>query len=107
MPSSAARAGRRPVLTIRRDIYVGVSDAEAEAAVAPVLARGYRGFDREALVIGGPETVAERFLELRELGFEHVLVRHIVPEQSLVLASYRRLGGEVAPKLREPVRAAR
>ncbi len=29
---------------------------------------------------------------LRDLGFAHVLVRHIVPQQALVLASYQRLG---------------
>jgi alkanesulfonate monooxygenase SsuD/methylene tetrahydromethanopterin reductase-like flavin-dependent oxidoreductase (luciferase family) len=96
---TAARAGRTPHPTIRRDVYVGESDAEAEAAVAPVLSGGYRGFRREALVVGGPETVAQEFRELGALGFEHILVRHIVPQQDLVLASYRRLGEQVLPRL--------
>jgi alkanesulfonate monooxygenase SsuD/methylene tetrahydromethanopterin reductase-like flavin-dependent oxidoreductase (luciferase family) len=65
-----------------------------------VLARGYRGFDREALLVGSPETVIGGLRDLHELGFQHVLVRHIVPQQELVLASYRRLGAEVLPAIR-------
>lgn len=101
---AAADAGRRPVLTIRRDVYVGESDQEAEEATAPVLARGYRGFRPEAMLIGGPETVVERLHELYDLGFEHVLVRHIVSEQPLVLASYARLGAAVLPYVRRLTR---
>lgn len=98
---SAARAGRTPELIIRRDVYVGESDAEAEEATAPALAKGYRGFRRQALVIGGPETVADEFRYLASLGFTQVLVRHVVPQQELVLASYRRLGERVRPKVRD------
>jgi alkanesulfonate monooxygenase SsuD/methylene tetrahydromethanopterin reductase-like flavin-dependent oxidoreductase (luciferase family) len=98
---AAAAAGRRPMLAIRRDVYVGETDAEAEAATAPVLARGYRGFRREALIIGGPDTVVAELRALRDLGFSYVLVRHIVPEQDLVLASYRRLGAAVLPRVRD------
>lgn len=98
---AAERQGRAPVLTIRRDVYVGESDTEAEEAIAPVLARGYRGFSREALLAGSPATVIDGLRELHQLGFTHVLVRHIVPQQHLVLASYRRLGREVLPAVRE------
>ena len=98
---TAAAAGRPALLTIRRDVYVGESDAEADEATAPVLARGYRGFRREALIIGGPETVIEELRALHAIGFSHVLVRHIVPQQDLVLASYRRLGAAVLPAVRE------
>ncbi len=94
---AALIAGRRPSLIIRRDIYVGESDAEAEEAVAPVLVRGYRGIDRTALIFGSPDTVLEEFRALHDLGFDHVLVRHIVPDQERVLASYRRLGAHVLP----------
>ena len=99
--AAAEREGKRPVLTIRRDVYVGESDTEAEEAVAPVLARGYRGFAREALVVGSPETVAAEFRKLAALGFEHVLIRHIVFDQEKVLASYRRLGRDVLPAVRD------
>lgn len=97
---AAEDAGRMPHLIVRRDVYVGASDAEAEEAIAPVLARGYRGIGRETLIAGGPETVIAEFRALHALGFEHVLVRHIVPQQELVLASYRRLGEEVLPVVR-------
>jgi alkanesulfonate monooxygenase SsuD/methylene tetrahydromethanopterin reductase-like flavin-dependent oxidoreductase (luciferase family) len=97
---AAARSGRPAELVARKDVYVGESDADAEEAVAPVLAGGYRGFKRDALVIGGPETVADEFRYLATLGFTHVLIRHIVSEQEQVLASYRRLGEAVLPKVR-------
>ncbi len=97
---AAEEAAKRPRLAIRRDVYVGASDAEAEAATASILARGYRGFRREALLIGGPERIAEEFAALAKQGFEHVLVRHLVPEQELVLASYERLGREVLPRVK-------
>lgn len=98
---AAAHAGRSPVLAIRRDVYVGESDSEAEAAVEPVLSRGGRGFPREALIIGGPERVVEELRALHEQGFSHVLIRQIVPQQELVLASYRRLGESVLPRVRD------
>lgn len=98
---AASRAGKRPVLTIRRDVYVGETDAESEAATKPILDRGYRGFGREALLIGGPETIIEELRHLHDLGFEHVLIRHIVNDQRLVLDSYRRLGKDVLPKVRD------
>ncbi|HLZ69552.1 MAG TPA: LLM class flavin-dependent oxidoreductase [Dehalococcoidia bacterium] len=97
---AAANAGRRPELIIRRDVFVGESDADAEQVVAPELAKGYRGMRREALCIGGPQTVADEFRYLASLGFTQVLVRHISPEQEQVLASYHRLGAEVLPRVR-------
>lgn len=96
---AAARYGKRPQLIARRDVYVGETDAEAEEATKPVLERGYRGFSREALIFGSPETVLEQLREVGSLGFTHVLIRHIVPQQDLVLASYRRLGEFVVPAL--------
>jgi alkanesulfonate monooxygenase SsuD/methylene tetrahydromethanopterin reductase-like flavin-dependent oxidoreductase (luciferase family) len=102
---AAEEAGKRPLLAIRRDVYIGESDAEADEATAPVLARGYRGIRREALIIGGPDTAIAEFRALHEQGFEHVLVRHIVPDQERVLASYRRLGRDVLPAVRGLVHA--
>ncbi len=97
---ACAETGRAPRLIIRRDVYAGESDSEAEEAIAPVLARGYRGFDRSALIAGSPDTVIEELRPLHELGFAHVLIRHIVPDQERVLASYRRLGRHVLPVVR-------
>ena len=49
---AALRSGRplRPVL--RRDIYVGESDAEAHAVVGSILAEGYRGTGLDQLLVG-------------------------------------------------------
>jgi alkanesulfonate monooxygenase SsuD/methylene tetrahydromethanopterin reductase-like flavin-dependent oxidoreductase (luciferase family) len=101
---TAEQAGRPAVLTVRRDVYCGESDAEAWAAVEPVLAAGYRrdrDFTRDPLVVGGPETVADEFRALAAIGFTHALIRHIVPQQELVLASYRRFGEHVLPAVRD------
>ena len=89
---ACAKHSREPsAVAIRRDIYVGESDAEAEAATARAVADGYRGIDPEALVIGAPERVAERFLELAGMGFTDVIVRNMLPDQAACLRSIERL----------------
>ena len=90
----------RPVgaCAIRRDVYVGETAAEAEAAAAGVVSRGYRGFPREALVVGDAETVAAKFAELRETGYGEVVVRHLVQDPARVLRSIGRLA-EVRERL--------
>jgi len=98
--AAAQAAGRPARCIVRRDIYVGESDTEAEETVGPIVARGYRGFQREALVYGGPETVLAAFRDLAAMGFEEVAIRHIVQDQQQVLASFRRLGEHVVPHLR-------
>jgi alkanesulfonate monooxygenase SsuD/methylene tetrahydromethanopterin reductase-like flavin-dependent oxidoreductase (luciferase family) len=79
-----------PVL--RRDIYVGESDTEAEATVGRVLAEGYRGTGMEQLLVGGAKSVAEQLHGYRALGFEYVMVRHIVGEHDAMLRSFERIG---------------
>lgn len=84
--------GRAPkAVAVRRDIYVAESDAAAAAVVEPILAAGYRGFRREALVFGSPETVAREFRALGATGYTDVIVRHVTNEQSQVLNSIRLL----------------
>ena len=39
---------------VRRDVYIAASDAEAAALAGPIIERGYRGFDPEVLIVGGP-----------------------------------------------------
>ena len=57
--TACARHGREPgVIAVRRDIHVGADDADAERVAAPIIARGYRGFDPSAPVTGGPARVA-------------------------------------------------
>lgn len=87
-----AAHGRTPTaVAIRRDVYVGRDDAEAEAVAGPVLAAGYRGFDPAATVYGSVERVAEAFRELAAAGYTDVIVRNLAPEQAQALASIERL----------------
>ena len=76
---------------LRRDIFVGESDAHAHAVADPIIARGYRGIAKESLIIGSADTVAARFLEYERLGFSEVLIRHLTDDQGLVLGSFQRL----------------
>jgi alkanesulfonate monooxygenase SsuD/methylene tetrahydromethanopterin reductase-like flavin-dependent oxidoreductase (luciferase family) len=89
-----AAHGRTPsAVAVRRDTHVGADDTDAERVAGPVLARGYRGFDPSACVVGGPERVAERFRELATMGYTDVIVRHLAEDQDEVLASLARLAG--------------
>ena len=84
--------GRTPgTIAIRRDIYVGESDAEADAVAGARVRAGYRGFSAEAPVYGSVDTVASKFRALAGLGYTDVIIRHIVDDQAKVLASYGRL----------------
>jgi len=86
------RAGRpRGTTAIRRDIYVGEDGAEADRTGGAVVAQGYRGFPEEATVVGSPETVAERFAELRDMGYDDVIVRNLVAEPEPAVQSILRL----------------
>ena len=88
------RHGRRPgVCAIRRDVYVGETPAEAEQAAAGVISRGYRGFPRDALIVGDPNQVAAAFAEFDEMGYEEIVVRHLVQDPGRVLRSIGRLPG--------------
>ena len=90
---SCARHGRPVGVTaIRRDIHVGADPADARRVADPILAHGYRGLPPEALVVGAAAQVSQAFADLGDLGYSHVLVRHLADDQGEVLASYERLG---------------
>lgn len=83
---------RQPTaIPIRRDVYVGESDAEARSTTAETVGSGYRGFDPAALVIGGVETAADRFRELGEMGYTDVIVRNLLQDQAASLRCIERL----------------
>ena len=85
---------------IRRDVYVGASDSEAEETARPILEKGHRGFDPEVLIVGGPETAIARLRELEGLGFDHTLIRFLPVGQEKILESIDRIGRDVIPALR-------
>ena len=80
------------MIAIRRDVYVGESEAEAKATLEAAVAKGYRGFDPKALVAGTVAQVTERFRELGAMGFTDVIVRHLTTDHAKVLGSFARLG---------------
>ena len=84
--------GRTPTaIAIRRDIYVGESDAEADAVAGAKVRAGYRGFAPDAPVYGSVATVASKFKALAAMGYTDVIIRHIIDDQPKVLGSYARL----------------
>jgi alkanesulfonate monooxygenase SsuD/methylene tetrahydromethanopterin reductase-like flavin-dependent oxidoreductase (luciferase family) len=85
--------GREPsAIAIRRDIFVAATDAEAEEKAGKLAAGGYRGFPPDALTWGSPDTVAEKFSALGELGYTDIIVRQMSVSQEDAVASYHRLG---------------
>lgn len=98
---AAVRAGRMLQPVLRRDIYVGESDAEARAAVEPILKEGYRGTGLDQLLVGSAATVVQQLRQYRQMGFEYVMVRHIVGDHQLMLGSFERIGSGVMPRIRD------
>lgn len=77
---ACARHDRRPVrIPIRKDVLVAEDQAAAERAGDALVAGGYRGFDREAVVYGDPDRVAEQLAVYGDLGYTDVIIRTMGP----------------------------
>jgi alkanesulfonate monooxygenase SsuD/methylene tetrahydromethanopterin reductase-like flavin-dependent oxidoreductase (luciferase family) len=98
---AAVRAGRTPQPVLRRDIYVGETDQEARAIVGQILSEGYRGTGFDQLLVGSASTVVQQLQEYRRMGFEYVMVRHIVGDHEQMLRSFERIGSDVMPAIRD------
>ena len=85
---------------MRRDIYVGESDDEARSVVNAILAEGYRGSGLDQLLVGSAETVVQTLRRYCDMGFDYVMVRHIVGDHQLMLRSFERIGRDVMPQIR-------
>ncbi|MFW0788712.1 LLM class flavin-dependent oxidoreductase [Gordonia sp. CPCC 205333] len=83
---------RRPIgrIALRRDVHIGVDDADAGRVADPILTQGYRGFDPAVTVVGGPQRVADRVRSYQDMGFTDILIRHLAGDESQVLASTAR-----------------
>ncbi len=83
---------RQPGVTaIRRDVYVGGSQAQVDDVKRRLQSNGHRGFPPSATIVGTVESVAEAFQSLKSLGYSDVIVRNIVSEQDEALACIHRL----------------
>jgi alkanesulfonate monooxygenase SsuD/methylene tetrahydromethanopterin reductase-like flavin-dependent oxidoreductase (luciferase family) len=89
---ACARHGREPTrIAVRRDVHVAATDDEAASVADPIVARGYRGFDPSAVVVGGPSRVVDAFAALQASGCTDVIVRHLADDQDPVLRSFEQL----------------
>ena len=86
---SCADRDRAPgAVAIRRDVYVGHNQADAERVLNGAIAAGYRGFDPSVLVSGTADGVVAQLGALGDAGFDEVVVRHFADSQDDVLASF-------------------
>lgn len=97
---TARRFGRPAKPILRRNIYVGDSDAEAASVVKRILEDSYRGLTPERVLHGSPERVTEQLLAYGAMGFEMTIVRHLAGDHGRMLDSVRRIGERVIPALR-------
>src|SRR3954452_10498717 len=73
--------GRAPgEVVLRRDIHVGGDEADARRVAQTVLDGGYPGVDPAPAVIGSPDEVAQRFGAYADMGYDHILVRHLADD---------------------------
>ncbi|MFN0145326.1 MAG: LLM class flavin-dependent oxidoreductase, partial [Dehalococcoidia bacterium] len=79
-------------IAIRRDVYVGETDAEAAAVAEPLIDAGYRGIEPESLIYGSVDTVVAKMKSYEARGFTDMIIRHLTDDQPKVLASMKRLG---------------
>jgi alkanesulfonate monooxygenase SsuD/methylene tetrahydromethanopterin reductase-like flavin-dependent oxidoreductase (luciferase family) len=66
---------RVPRAVVRKDVIVLRDGARARRLGDDLVAAGYRGLPRAAVVCGGVDEVVEELLPYRQLGFEQVVVR--------------------------------
>lgn len=88
-----AKAGKSvpETIAIRRDIYVAESTDDAKSTRKEITARGYRGFNPDALVIGTPDVVAAEFEAFGKLGYTDIIVRNLHRDAEKAVASTGRL----------------
>lgn len=77
---ACARHNRSPVrIPIRKDVFIADDRAEAEEVGDALMASGYRGFERQAVAYGDPESVAGQLSVFGELGFTDIIIRTMSP----------------------------
>lgn len=91
--------GRPVKAVLRRNIFVGETDADADNVVSRILQSSYRGLTPERVLSGGPDRVAEELLRYEAMGFDLAIVRHLAGDHDLMLSSVRRIGDAVMPLL--------
>jgi alkanesulfonate monooxygenase SsuD/methylene tetrahydromethanopterin reductase-like flavin-dependent oxidoreductase (luciferase family) len=102
---ACARHDRTPSrIPIRKDVYIAEERVDAERVGNALIDAGYRGFERDAVAYGDPESVAEQLSVFGALGYTDVIVRTMYPLPRGSAASPERsveLAGEVRALLAE------
>lgn len=89
---SCAEFARAPsAVAIRRDIFIGSDQNEANNFKQRMIDKGYRGFSEQAILAGCVETVAAEFAALAQMGFTDIIVRNMSSDQHTALATIERL----------------
>jgi alkanesulfonate monooxygenase SsuD/methylene tetrahydromethanopterin reductase-like flavin-dependent oxidoreductase (luciferase family) len=89
---ACAEHNRQPnAVAVRRDIFVGASTQEAEAFKSKAVAKGYRGFASESMLVGSVAQVADELANFVDAGFTDVIIRSISSNQSEALAGIERM----------------
>jgi alkanesulfonate monooxygenase SsuD/methylene tetrahydromethanopterin reductase-like flavin-dependent oxidoreductase (luciferase family) len=60
-------------------VFIAESRAEAERVGNALVAGGYRGFDRNAVAYGDPDSVAEQLSVFGDVGYTDVIIRTMSP----------------------------
>ncbi len=77
---ACARYGRDPIrIPIRKDVFIADNQAAAEKVGSALVAGGYRGFERQAVAYGDPDSVAEELSAFKDLGFTDIIIRTMAP----------------------------
>jgi alkanesulfonate monooxygenase SsuD/methylene tetrahydromethanopterin reductase-like flavin-dependent oxidoreductase (luciferase family) len=96
---ACARHNREPTrIPLRKDVFIAESMADAARVADPVLASGYRGMDRSAIVYGDPDAVATQLAVYGEQGFTDIIIR-IMPGPLDAMVRSVELAGEVRTRL--------
>jgi alkanesulfonate monooxygenase SsuD/methylene tetrahydromethanopterin reductase-like flavin-dependent oxidoreductase (luciferase family) len=89
---ACAEFDRTPTaVAIRRDIYIGGDNTQAQTFKQRMIEKNYRGFSDEAILAGTVEAVAGEFAALAGMGFTDIIVRNMSQDQSDALATIERL----------------
>jgi len=82
---ACARHDRGPTrIPIRKDVFIAEDRVEAERVGDSLMDAGYRGFEREAVAYGDPQSVAEQLAPFGDLGFTDVIIRTMTRDDSAV-----------------------
>lgn len=85
--AACERAGAVPQPIVRKDVIVSGEPGRANRLGEQILAAGYRGMDRESLLIGTPAEVAAELRRFADLGFVEVVCRCMTVPQAAALES--------------------